>query len=104
MIRDNDKLKAYIIVAVRDISLEDSLKSNPWSHVVTENIDEKHCDQKSKQYLAYTIYNDLDAARNFAEWWTGNCGIECQVKEVEINIKSTAFDNTDEGRKQHATN
>ncbi len=101
MITNNDKLKAYIVVSDWDNNLKDSIKSNPFSYILNEARMDHHWDKKTTQYLSYTIYNDLDTARDFAEWWTGNCGIECQVKEIEINIKRTAFDTKTE-REKHA--
>ena len=70
MITNNNKLKAYIVVSHRDFNL----KSNPFSYILNEARMDHHWDEKTTQYLSYTIYNDLDTARDFAEWWTGNCG------------------------------
>jgi len=90
------KLKAYLVISDWDHGLADKIKDNPWSYVINEARMDHHWDEKTKQYLSYTLYNDLDTARDYAEWWTGNCGSIAEIKEVEISIKNTVFSTYEE--------
>lgn len=88
----NKKLKAFIVVNKDGDNLIEKIKNDPFAYILNEGNFEMHFNEETSSYLSYAFYTDLDQAKEFASWWTGNCGEFTQVREIEIKIESVVFD------------
>jgi len=92
----NKKLKAYIVVSKDGENLIEKIKDDPFSYILNESNFNMHFDNDNVTFLSYAFYTDFEYAKDFAHWWTGNCGEVTLVKEIEITIGETKYDSEED--------
>tara|TARA_R100001086_G_C11650460_1_gene207232 strand:- start:254 stop:511 length:258 start_codon:yes stop_codon:yes gene_type:complete len=71
----------YIVVDKYGDNLKDSLNKKDINNTI-------QCAPTFQEHskTLWPVYKDKDAAEDLANFWRGNVGTVCQVKEVNINI------------------
>jgi len=88
----NKKVKAFIVVNKDGDNLIEKIKNDPFAYILNEGNFQMHFNEETSSYLSHAFYTDFDQAKEFAYWWTGNCGEITQVREVEITFGKAIYD------------
>ena len=85
-------IKGFIVVNKDGEWLKKHLRNIPSAYILNEFGKDHLFDEKECNYTSFLFYTKKDDAKDFADWWTGNCGEIAQVREIEVKFGNISYE------------